>query len=368
MQIPLSDNICLKITGGLGDTIIAVGGSARALSKEGRTITAAVRPFQLEFIKKLQGVDKSIDVCDLNDAGTAKRYKIIDFTGTFNTRRFIRKGDYYSLVEKKIGMKVDLPILNIESGKKNRVVCLHTSASNPNRRWEKEKWEELAYCISDNGYEVFWLGTSDEFGFNDKNNSISKLSDISNDLIFQSDILSNSCYFVGNDSGFAHVAGIQGVSGAVLFFNTHPDDVTSRYPTLIGIHCFEHYDSPTRSLKKNCEVSKKYSKLLTVEKVVAECGFELKFPSLRVKENPQRLKLYIFTKNRGAFQYLEERFDVEYINHLRNGELTLVDADFLTLRIQGKKFKLSAYGENLIRAIREIICSLETVNGLDFDS
>jgi hypothetical protein len=95
---------------------------------------------------------------------------------------------------------------------------------------------------------VLWLGTKDEFGFNDE--GLAKASDVDEDLVIQTQMLAGATYFVGCDSGFAHLAGLLGIEGLVLFGNSAPEHVIAQYPSLQGVSCFAA-GGPSRSLKKD---------------------------------------------------------------------------------------------------------------------
>jgi len=89
----------------------------------------------------------------------------------------------------------------------------------------------------------------------------------SENLVFQAEKLALGRYFIGVDSSFCHIAGMLGVPGNVLFFNTKASDVIDRYPSLSGIDCFDGKE-PSRSLRPDCKLSNLFKDGLSVQAVV----------------------------------------------------------------------------------------------------
>ena len=216
--------IVLRITGGVGDALMAVGGCARALKERHKChVTAAVMPHQVALCKRLQFVDDAVDTKKFNDNAVRNQHDIIiDFRQTFNHAHSLREGEYYKLVENRLGIPVEPGKFDFRWVPRSdtRHVAIHPGSSNPNRRWPEANWRALAWELLDRGIQILWLGTTDEFGF--VNDDSKKLSDVSDDLVWQCEIFSRCHSFIGNDSGFAHVAGLLGMPGRCVVFNDAP--------------------------------------------------------------------------------------------------------------------------------------------------
>lgn len=251
--------ICLRFTGGIGDVLMAIGGTAKMLKSRECHVTAAVMPHIRGLAKQLIGVDDTIETTALNSPETRFSFDIvIEFKRVLNHMRSLRAEDYYKLISERVGRTVEPGQLRIEYApefhENAQVIALHPGASNPNRRWSEERWEELATKLVARGLFVIWLGPKDEFGFT--NERMFKASDKSDCLVDQSKLLASSHFFIGNDSGFCHVAGLLGVPGCVIFSATHPDTVIKHYPLLTGVHAFDKLGiEPTRSLDVKDSVS-----------------------------------------------------------------------------------------------------------------
>jgi len=269
--------ICLKWTGGVGDVLMAVGGAALALKKKDCHITACVMPHHVPLIEKLEGVDTVIPGVKLNQIQVRNSFEvIIDFAFSINNSKEIRKGKYYELLSNHIGLNLSpgrfKSILRKDKSKTDKKsVHIHPSASNPNRRWDDAKWKNVAYKLRDWGYHVVWIGTKDEYGFSD--DRITKLSDTSDDLVWQVEQIADSAdYFIGCDSGFAHVCGLLGIQGLVLFFTTDSESVIGMYPSMRGLDCYAALGAyPTRTLKSHCAVGSRCSNSMTANDVLRNC-------------------------------------------------------------------------------------------------
>jgi len=285
--------IAIKITGGVGDAVIVIGSVARFLHKLGACVTAVTVAHQTYLMKSLEGVQDVIPVQRFNNLQVQRSFDVIlDFASTFNNRRELKQQEYYSLVSDRLGREVSPGRFTFEKPPQGvlKSVAIHPSASNPNRRWTNDKWEELAYELRDRGLSVSFLGTKDEFGFNDQH--ISKCSDTTEDLRKQAERLSTCEYFIGCDSGFAHIAGVLQVPGLVLFGNTHPLDVIGSYPYLQGVHAFDRLGiSPSRSLDQHCEKSQKAMTAIVVSDVLKKIPISQVAvkPLPRNKVNPVRM-------------------------------------------------------------------------------
>lgn len=356
-----NSKICLRMFGGIGDVIIMIASSAKKLKEKPCKITAAVAEYQIPLIKEFYGVDSAIDTKKLNSKHIQESFDfIIDFQGVVNTTRSLKTGDYYDLVSKRLGFEVDIgSFRHIKYTPVHNVVCLHPNASNPNREWPKSNWEELALQLEANGYEVWWLGTKLDYGFNSKN--IIKLSDISDDIIYQTKKLATVKYFIGNDSGFCHIAGVLGVPGKVIFGNTHPQDVIARYPNLNGIHNFREYSEPSRSLNKLDIQSINALESVSVTQVLAEMGL---YPKKIQVTHQKATKMVVGIVGSSEYalklkDYLLSKVEVgmfDNINEVSNNAnieiLLLVSSEKLQIRKNNKTITVDGSNfENIIRAL-----------------
>lgn len=364
-KINLPDNweglsICLQMTGGIGDVLIAVGSSANTLKSKQCKITAAVRDFQIPLTRQLYGIDEVIEGQKLNNPSVRNKFDVvINFAGVFNNQRYLKKNNYYKLVSERLGQEVEVGKFKFQYTKQYPRVCLHPGASNPNRRWSEEKWEELATKLSSK-LEVMWLGTKDEFGFNSHN--ILKLSDCSDKLEFQAKYLARSACFIGNDSGFAHIAGIYGVWGLVIFSATHPDDVIANYASLSGVHAFENYDSPSRSLRVDDSISREYLEKITVDDILVAGDFgniEVK-EAVKISSDKQKIALVGTSVEANTLtNYLMRYFDITQLSNMptRDFEAVLIlTQDVCQVQVNDRKVRVATSNyENVRRALRELL-------------
>jgi len=244
--------VCLKMVGGIGDCIIALGGAAKALSQQGYEVTVSCREFQKPLITHMSGVHSYVSPSTLNDPSARSKFDaLIDFAKVFNSRRALKSGGYYRLASERLQTSFgpgEFTFPRKEIYKK--VVALHAGASNFNRCWPIDKWTRLAEILVGNGYTVAWLGTKDDFGFNASR--VFKLSDVTDDLTLQAQSLAGYHYFIGNDSGLMHMAaavrtptiGLFGPSPAVRYgpWGKHCAAMESSesYAELIGGRSFDH--------------------------------------------------------------------------------------------------------------------------------
>lgn len=359
--------IALRITGGLGDTLISVGACAKTLQYESpRVIDAYVKENHIEIVKLLEGVNYVGESKELNDPTKASMYDVVlSFRGVLAGARVIKDGEYYSLVEEFVGRGIltgEFSFRHNPQGK--NCVAIHPGASNPNRRWDDSRWEALGDLLLSNGYSLAWLGTKDEFGF-DSDRSIN-ISAFDETIVTQSKMLASCDYFIGNDSGFAHIAGMLGVPGLVFFSATHPDNVIARYPNLVGIHNFETLGvTPTRSLRADDEQSRKAMDSITLEQVSSE------FSKLSGSQIAQCTHVHskVFMRPRIALvnapgeiaSYLESYFDVlkcknipETYEGITGGVFFQDDECWVFSRNRKVRAKFD-HPENLRKAIRDLI-------------
>jgi len=353
--------IALKMTGGVGDSIMAIGGPARDLASRGAIITAITMKHAGELIQEMVGVEDWLESQKFNNPAVRSKYDVlIDFAGTFNTAKYLREEPYYELVSRRVGFGVVPGAFKFKHEPEGRRVAIHPGASNPNRRWDVKRWQQLAYEIRERDCEVVFLGTRDEPGFNDK--GISKASDRDSNLLWQAKVLAKCCYFIGCDSGFVHIAGVLGVPGVVLFGNTSAKTVISSYPSLKGIEKFEG-GLPTRSLTVGCKKSKENMQAITVGDVIAAtplAAVETNGRALQRPKEAEKMKIALVgVPNNEIVHFLKNRYEVVvYGNmpkHNDNDVLVVFSDEVWQLHTKsGKKYRVRQNQEDLVRAIREI--------------
>jgi ADP-heptose:LPS heptosyltransferase len=314
--------VALKMTGGIGDCIMALGGPAKFLAEYGAAITAIVMPHQGPLMLQMKGVTAWIEAQKFNRPELQAKFDvIIDFAMTFNNSHELRAKSYYLLVAERLGVigkmigEFEFPrVLN----PKDRVTCLHPGASNPNRRWDNEKWRELAYQLRDRGAYVVWLGTKDEFGFDATR--IRKASSLDESLVGQARFLAKSNYFIGGDSGFAHIAGVLGIDGLVLFGNTDPKDVIADYPSLSGVECFSRLKMiPSRALSSDDEKSRKLMDAITVDDVLGQSPLNAIdcTPESRTETEAMRARIAIVgASSPELIDYLAQYYEISKLSNL----------------------------------------------------
>ena len=260
------ESVCLKCVGGVGDVVMAIGGGAAAVKRRWPDceVTAAVRDGQVDLLAAMEGVDGFIDPRTTHRPEVRFGFDVlVDFAGTFNASQELRRGGYHALASERLGAAIGPGRFKYEVDPQPGIVAVHAGASNPNRRWPEDRWMELADRFPGS---ITWFGTSTDPGRADERSN--RCWDHSTGLLYQLDVLRMCEFFVGNDSGFAHLAGVLGIPGVVLFGVTHPDDVIDRYPTLEGIHNFTDYDEPTRSTRIDDERGRKLMDSITVDQVL----------------------------------------------------------------------------------------------------
>lgn len=264
--------VCLKCCGGIGDVLMTIGGTAYALETKGCSVTAAVMDYQFPLMMNMTGVHAVIGIQQLNNPRHRRQFDVlIDFDRVFNRLYQLVADDYYKLVSRRVGLPVGPGQFSYIKPKpqdtKRKLAAVHTSASNPNRRWPERNWKPVIDWLVKSGYSVVFLGLDNDFGYESR--FVSKLSDHDLNLWEQIKALSEADLFIGNDSGFAHVAGIYCIPGVVIFGNTHPDDVIARYPSLVGVHAFDDLGTaPPRTLKRDDKASRICLQGVTPGKVV----------------------------------------------------------------------------------------------------
>lgn len=366
--------VALKMGGGVGDALIAISSVAKVLSESGAIVTAVALPHQHELLLTTKGVSGCESIQSFNEFGVRSKFDVvIDFAGVFNNAKEFRQGCYYDLVSQRLATASqqhyaiwpgEFQFTRSPTKVSDRqVVAIHPTASNPNRRWDNAKWEELAYELRDQGMVVAWLGTRDEFGFSDK--FIIKMSDSSSNLLIQARDLARCHYFIGCDSGFAHIAGLLEVPGLVLFGNTEPEDVIGKYPSLSPVDAFNRLCvRPSRSLSADCPQSRTLMDAITVEDVITAAGLSEVEVTSEVRHRKDSAKMpmaVVGVQDPGLVQWLQENYDVRVF-----GSMPLNSAKFEAVLEQGPQaFRVITHHreasvdpnnrENLARAIRELV-------------
>ena len=263
-------DVLLRFYGGVGDVLMGFGGAVSGLNKSCR-ITAGCNPWQMSLVSQIGGIHKVVPWKDSKSPAFEAGFDaVLDLALLVETTK-LPDEDYYSIFRRSVGVTASPASFtfnhnpSLRSGRE--VVAIHPSASAPNRRWLSDRWDELVARLVGSGYAVIWLGTADEYGFNAEH--VSKLSDLDSDLLWQSEQLACSHFFIGTDSGFAHVAGMLGVPGAVIFTATRSRNVISQYRSLSGVEVFYKLGvEPTRSLLADDPASEKVKQSITVDMVL----------------------------------------------------------------------------------------------------
>ena len=360
--------VCLKMTGGVGDALIMIGGSALALSEAGAVVTACVPDYQIPLMESLHGVSGAFSARVIHQPEHYGKFDVIvDFAGVLANKRELRAGDYYSLTSARVGREVGPGRFTFAHNPLPKpTVAIHAAASNPNRRWSTARWRVLAWELMDRGFDVLWLGTPDEFGFNSANSQV--LHEISPDLKWQAEALARCTYFVGNDSGFCHIAGILGIPGVVLFSATKAADVIARYPLLKGVEVFDRLGiEPSRSLRPDDKSALRVLANISVEDVLAVA--DLPAPTerkKRVERMSEKLKLAVVGRtihSDGLSAFLGQFYEVTLLDNVPDGgteyaALLITDPVDHRVKVRTRDCEVTVdvhNPENVRRALREVI-------------
>lgn len=359
---PTGASIVIKLVGGLGDCIIALASTARTL-KSGHPclITLAVRDYQVEYFKHFEGVDFVISAKTLNNDREREKYDVLlDLDNVFVSGRQFKDADYYSLIEDSLDIKLELAKLKLPSLTKTNTISIHSGASNPNRAWPAEKWEELGQSLLSRGFNLCWLGTVDEphiNGYLEIDGSIVTSKKIENkDLYFQSTLLAESSYFIGNDSGFCHVAGILGLEGSVIFSATDPNNVIKRYEKLKPV--VPNDFKPTSSINSDDKKSLDYLKAITPDQMLKVSGFD-RYPILSTSSYnkiPLEKKILVVKGDKPYRDSLISTLSRGYkILPDLSSSVAEIDLDNLTVRINNKIVRVLNNEEAFIRTIKDLL-------------
>ena len=319
--------ICLMWSGGVGDILMAIGGSTSFLKTRPCHITAAVRDVFVGLMQEVEGIDEVIPRQRVNDAGVRSSLDvIIDYDYSLTNSQELTNVEYYEAISNHAGFPVTPGRFKFQTERQKSTISnvfIHPNASNPNRRWSTKHWEETAWQIRDRGCNVFWLGTKDEFGFDADN--ITKLSNTSESLTYQIKKMHDHCdMFVGNDSGFAHVAGMLGIPGHVLFFNTAADVVIGSYPSLQGIDVYDTLKvEPSRMLRTDDPVAEQCMAAITPGLVMMRTGliYKEKREMERSKISAKKLQIAVIGTTPHTdvtASFLAQYYDVELIEEIDN--------------------------------------------------
>lgn len=347
--------VLLKIAGGIGDALIVASSVAQELAES--EVSVCVRRHQVPLIGYVEGVSFVYPMEELKDPTFENQFDYsLDFTGFVADLMNLREGSYYKLAGERIGRSLKPGKLLLRMGEvAHNSVAIHAGASNPNRRWHYENWGKVALSFQEAGYHVYWLGTKEEYGFT--MDGVTKLSDISDGLVFQSQMLAGCTHFLGNDSGFAHIAGLLGIRGAVAFFSTDPSDVVGEYPQITPIHVFDKVGIPSRSLNIDDPSAYRAMDAMTVGDVLKPFGI-----SESTRTPPQKVSdvhlAYKPSSSLAKFlKYLKQDYVMIKDHEGTSGHPLLYFLDGASYVQKGdKKYRIScANPEILKRGIREVL-------------
>jgi heptosyltransferase III len=114
-------------------------------------------------------------------------------------------------------MQLDLP---------GKYVVFHTQSNNPLKDWQPHKWEGLCAFLNDIGYYVIEVGVNRQI-----KNAGPKYIDFTGKRSLQAiaNIINDCKFFIGVDSGFAHMANALLVNGVVLIGHYQTGKFTFNY-------------------------------------------------------------------------------------------------------------------------------------------
>lgn len=257
---PEGKKVLGALYGGIGD-VLMIANTCSPLCD----FTMCAAEYQRPILERIVGC-KTESLEYYKDRTNHQNYhSVVNFMYFLTGLASLKMGGYYSILEKKIGHSSPLAGFDVKAHP-SKGIYVHMTASNPNRDWDRDKWKKLLTRLARLD-EVYLLGRKVDFSVEGPN--IYNLAESSELLVDQMDRLRYAKCFVGIDSGFCHIAGILGVPGNVLFFNTKGEDVLERYPTLNPIDKFEGLE-PSRSLKVGCETSKRFKEALSVDEVYSQ--------------------------------------------------------------------------------------------------
>jgi len=320
-------------------------------------VDVAVRNHHIPIVSKLSNVGKCYDAFSpehkKDPDQILSQYDQVVYGDLFlNTYTHLRAEDYYQLAAKRLNQrKAEFPKLMLEKGKRqDNLVCLHTTASNINRGIPNQIWDNLAYSLSESGYEVLFLGTRGDYGFTDEENNIRKASDSEESLLGQSQLLARSGMFIGISSGFSHIAGILGIKGIVILTNTGYN-VCKNYATLKAIENFSKDLSPSHSLAPYCPVTEELANSITCEQICKEIGI-IPVTQYQKADTSTKLKVKISNDPGQAIKPYLTNFKI--VESDEDVHLTLIEDILVKMQSGDVTLTFASHYLNLPRVIRDI--------------
>ena len=364
-----SGSVLLRFDGGVGDVLMGVGGVVSGLTGD-CTVSAGVNSWQIPLVSQIDGVDNVMTLAKSREPKVSHEFDAaLDLTLLTSEEvmsDILPDRDYYDAISECSGIKSSPARFKFRHTPElcdgRQVVAIHPWASNPNRRWLDHKWESLVAQLVRRNFHVVWLGTCDEFGYSDSH--VTKLSDSSSDLLWQSYQLANSHFFIGCDSGFAHVAGMLGVSGSVVFTATEAKNVISRYSSLVGVEIFDKLGvSPTRSLKAEDDPSDTIKELIQPGDVLRSLNLDklaCAGEDVSNRHEAVRYRIRIVDESSGKHEItseLSKQFDVVDVDY--DAKLIITDESVRSDKTHLREVMVkSSFPPELIqRILREIINS-----------
>lgn len=253
-------SVCIEFCGGIGDTVVAAS-VVPALKEKDCFVTLAVSDHVVPLAECFVEIDSVISAKALNTPNVYEKFDVVvDMTNAITVgNREMRAGEFHELMYRflELGSDIRLGTLSFPEKTIRKVldrmprgprVALHTGATNPLRWWQKDRWGKLARHLQKSGASVIFLGQND-FALSDEG-----LYDWTHEsLLVQAIALSLCDFFVGNDSGFLHIAGNLGVPGVGIFGPTNPDDIAKLYPSIQTVTAHGACDrQPCRTLRNEC--------------------------------------------------------------------------------------------------------------------
>lgn len=354
---PEHQNICIKMLGGLGDCIVAAS-AVEALKNQNKNSILACPKHFVPAMREL-GVH-SVALPELNSPTEQQKYDCIVsldkvFIDKSDTKRLVNK-EYYLAVGEVLELDLTPITCTTAPLQVPSRVYLHPGASNPNRRWPNSNWEELANCLQLLGFQVVWLGAPDEFGYNSVR--ICKLSDTFPELADQiSTLKTKPGAFIGNDSGFAHVAGVLSLPGLVLFGNTIPDNVIFHYDSLFAAY----HERPEKSSRSRDVACTDGLETISVERVLGKFitkALQERHPTMPVRAKKKDF-LYVAEDTLGKEipQWIHKNFELSlFMPSISSHRLSRDSTGRLCLETEAQVLYINeTHPEVAIRGLREAL-------------
>lgn len=299
--------IIVKILGGIGDTLI-VGCLGKLLKEKECFVTLAVSEEWIPLAKCFNYFDAVISITEANSLEVLRDHNyLLDLTYAYHEGRdFAVKKDFYKQIVEKAGLppRSSIPTVEIKfpwevenkiakEFPKGVTFVLHTGSSNPIRRWKYSYWERLAQKLLENNANVIWLGLDSDFCLYEENS----YSYLGRNLLEQAVVASMATFFIGNDSGFAHLAGCCERPGLVLLGSTDEEAILSQYNTLSGIKTISSLECiPCRSLRNDCPLDVACMTNLSPEEVINKLSPRLLEEARRTNRPKVKKKKNLFVR------------------------------------------------------------------------